>query len=300
MKIFSLIFSLFVGSVNCFQKTNKLNLNKFKVNNIYHLEKPKTSLKMINIHEFNGFDIGIPLNLFQNLFTNIHYGYDITTPQATVLQFLIGYYTYGKDRFKDALEYESNKYETRKKYLYEFLLKNREFYSESYNIALGTIILILTFDKNFFNNIPFIILLISSEYYKQIKVDYGYLKSFYVSVMWTVCCIILPCVMHDQNYDIINYPQDYLPCFLSIFASSNLNDIKDINEDKINNINTIPVLLNEEETYFIVLICLALSSLIYGLNDHYIDRPIINSLFELQNAGVSFIPYIMSKKHIKK
>ena len=118
--------------------------------------------------------------------------------------------------------------------------------------------------------------------------------------MWTTCCIILPCVMHDKNFDIINYPQDYLPCLLSIFASSNLNDIKDLEEDRINNVNTIPVLLNELNTYYIVLISLALSSIIYGLNDHYIDRPIINSIFELQNAGVSFIPYLMHKKYIKK
>lgn len=292
MKIFSLIFSLFVGSVHCFQKTNKLSIS--------NLRKPKTSLKMINIHELNGIDIGVPLNLFQNLFTNIHYGYDITTPKATMLQFLIGYYTYGKDRFKDALEYEAQNYETKKKNLYNFLLNNKDFYSESYNVALGIVILILTFDQYYINNIPFILLLISSEYYKQIKIDYGYLKSLYVSIMWTTCCIILPCVMHDHNYDILNYPQDYFPCFLSIFASSNLNDIKDIDEDKINKIQTIPVLLDQERTNYLILICLALSSLIYGINDHYLDRPIINSLFELQNAGVSFIPYLLHKKYIKK
>ena len=59
----------------------------------------------MNIPPLNGLDIGIPLNIIDNVFTNLHYGEDITTPKVILLQFLIGYYTYGKDRYKDALEY---------------------------------------------------------------------------------------------------------------------------------------------------------------------------------------------------
>ena len=73
--------------------------------------QPKISICSKNIEIYNsdtflsGFDIGIPLNIFQNIFTNIHYGYDITTPKLIILQFLVGYYTYGKDRYSDAIEY---------------------------------------------------------------------------------------------------------------------------------------------------------------------------------------------------
>lgn len=296
MKIFSLIFSLFVGSTHCFQ--NNIHLHKLKP--VKAISIPKTKINMVNIHELNGFDIGVPLNLFQNLFTNIHYGFDITTSKSIFIQFLIGYYTYGKDRFKDALEYENNKYETRKKSMYEFLLKNKDFYSQSYDLALGLILVLLLFDKYFVNNLPFIALLLSSNSYKDIKLKYGYLKSLYVSIMWTFCCIILPCVMYDKNFNIINYPQDYLPCFLSIFASSNLNDIKDIEEDEFNKIKTIPVIIGEQNTYYLTLLCIAFSSLLYGINDNYFNRPIVNSIFELQNVGVAFIIYFMSKKCIKK
>ena len=45
----------------------------------------------------------------------------------------------------------------------------------------------------------------------------------------------------------------------------------------------------------ISLFCLALSSLIFGLNANYLNNPIVNSINELQNAGMSFIPYFMLK-----
>ena len=47
----------------------------------------------------------------------------------------------------------------------------------------------------------------------------------------------------------------------------------------------------EEKTMKIVFASLALSSLLFGINPHYIDRPIINSLFELQNAILSVVSY---------
>ena len=55
-----------------------------------------------------GLDIGIPLNIFQNVFTNLHYGYDITTIKSISIQFLVGYYTYTKDRYNDAIQSNNN------------------------------------------------------------------------------------------------------------------------------------------------------------------------------------------------
>ena len=67
----------------------------------------------------NGLDVGIPLNLISNVFTNLHYDYDITTTKLLVLQFLIGYYSYGKDRYKDALENERTQNVSSKEELYK-------------------------------------------------------------------------------------------------------------------------------------------------------------------------------------
>lgn len=302
MKLFYIFFSLFTTSAYCFypQKSNMVysdfRINK-KISYNSNFINKKNQIKM-NLHELNGFDIGIPINIFQNLFTNIHYGYDISTPKSILLLFAIGYYTYGKDRFKDALEYERIPFPTKKEKLYNFLLSNKDFYAMSYDITLSLIIITLLFDyENYKNNIPFIVFLLSSEYYKDIKKNFGLIKSFYVSIMWTFACVILPCALHDHNYNILNYPLDYLPCILTIFATSNLNDIKDIEEDKFNGITTLPVLLGEDKTNILILLCLALSSFIYGTNEHYMDRPIINSLFELQNIGFSIVPFINEKKN---
>lgn len=298
MKLFSIIFSLFVGTTYCFQLPNK-NI-KPVMQTHSKLNKVQSETKL-NVHALNGFDIGIPINIFHNLFTNIHYGYDITNVKTTLLLFAIGYYTYGKDRYKDALEYEERPFETNKKELYDYILKNKSFYSDSYDIAAAVIFITLLFDKqNYVNNIPFLLFLATSEYYKDIKRNYGLFKSFYVSVMWTFACVVLPCVLHDHNYDILNYPMDYIPCLLTIFATSNLNDIKDIEEDKINGITTLPVAFGRTNTNMLVLVCLALSSLIFGMNEHYLDRPLINSFFELQNIGFSVIPYIIEENSKKK
>ena len=259
------------------KKNNKL------VNTVHHAVNP-----------LNGIDLGIPLNILQNVFTNLHYGYDITTAKIVGLQFLIGYYTYGKDRYKDALEYKDNPYETTKKELYDYLINYKTLYKISYDLTFIAITSILLLDDQPLNNIPIVALLYSSEYYKDLKKNLPYLKPFYVATMWTFSTVILPSVLNDNNYSILNYPLDYLPCALTMFASTNLLDVKDIEEDTINGIETLPVKFGSDFTFYIALISLFFSSLIFGLNSHYLDRPVINSIYELQNAGLSFIPLLMS------
>ena len=259
----------------------------------------KKNNKLVNtvhsaVNPLNGIDLGIPLNILQNVFTNLHYGYDITTAKIVGLQFLIGYYTYGKDRYKDALEYKDKPYETTKKELYNYLINNANLYKISYDLTFFAITTILLLDDQPINNIPIIALLYSSEYYKELKKNLPYLKPFYVAMMWTFSTVILPSVLNDNNYSILGYPMDYLPCALTMFASTNLLDVKDIEEDKVNNIETVPVKYGVEFTYYLTLISLCFSSLIFGLNSHYLDRPLINSIYELQNVGLSFIPFLMS------
>lgn len=271
MKVFSFIKPIIVGS------KKKILRNAVKT----------------NVNPLNGIELGLPLNIFSNVYTNIHYGYDITTSKSFLLQFLIGYYTYGKDRFYDALDYEKDSYETSKKELYDNYIAYKNLYSTSFLITFVIISGLLLNDEYYFNNIPFIILLQSTEYYKELKRNIGILKPVYVSIMWTFSSIVLPCVLHDHNFSILHYPLDLLPPTLTLFASSNIADCKDIEEDKKEGIQTIPVVLGQNKSNMISLFALALSSLLFGLNQHYLDRPIINSFIELQNAGTSFVPYFM-------
>lgn len=271
---------------------------------------PKIQRNVImNLPPLNGFDIGIPLNIIDNVFTNLHYGYDVTTPKTVILQFLIGYYTYGKDRYKDALEYfqtgcgvdyivsENNTYvmelANNKRDLYETLYANQDFYQASYDIVFYSILFLLFNNQYWYLNIPTTGLLYSTEYYKQLKSQIVGFKPIFVASMWTFSAVILPCILHDHNYSILSDVNDYLPCFFLLFACTNLADIKDIDEDRLNGVNTVPIVLGKQNTQILILASLAISSYLFGSHPHYLDRPIVNGLIEMQNIVISFIAFLV-------
>lgn len=248
------------------------------------------------INPLNGLDVGIPLNLFSNVYTNLHYGYDITTYKSVLMQFLLGYYTYGKDRYSDAMEYISNPYEIeeKKEELYKFLYDYKDFYNLTLNFTLIIIIFSLINEKNITNillNLPFIPIFYINGFYKYFKQNLYIYKSLYISIMWTIATIIIPCVLHDHSYIILNYPNDYLPCLLTLFATSNFADSKDIKEDKINKINTIPVKYGLELSNIISFIAIIISSILLIENYNFENRIIINSIVELQNIGIMYLLY---------
>ena len=84
---------------------NKMLINKKSIST--------TSMYVMN--PLPGLDIGIPLTIFENAYTTLHYGENIVTAKSVLLEFLIGYYVYGTDRYQDALEYAIKPYSTTKK-----------------------------------------------------------------------------------------------------------------------------------------------------------------------------------------
>jgi len=264
----------------------------FITNSLIPMHKPKINYLQNNIVAsdtiLTGFDIGIPLNIFSNIFTNLHYGYDITNIQNVLVQSLIGYYTYTKDRYDDALEYEINVFNTTKSELYKFMLKNKEFYKISIilsYVAFFTIILSTNNGDDFNILSPYLFLLLLNGEYKSYKQYLYTFKPIYIAAMWTLATLCLPCIMHDHNYEIFNYPIDYLPCFFTLFATSNYADIKDIKEDIMNNITTIPIAIGEKNSNIISIFALFLSIIIFGLNDNFKEREVINYIFEIQNVA---------------
>tara|TARA_Y100000591_G_scaffold331024_1_gene363657 strand:+ start:8521 stop:9360 length:840 start_codon:yes stop_codon:yes gene_type:complete len=251
---------------------------------------PINNIIMNDANMFVGFDVGIPLNIFSNIFTNLHYGFDITTPQSILIQFLLGYYTYGKDRYSDALEYMIKPYDTQKENLYNFIYNNREKYNITLSLSFIAMIYILLSDANtiydVYYNLPFIPLFYFNGEYKSFKQYLGEYKALYIGIMWTIATVILPCVLYDHNYDIISYPLDYLPCILTLFATSNFADIKDIDEDRENNISTIPVKYGKTTSNIISFITLVISSIVLIENPNFSNRIFINTCVELQNFGL--------------
>lgn len=235
-----------------------------------------------------GIEIGIPISLFENIFTTLHYGYQIDVPYFLLLSSLIGYVTYGTDRYYDALEYkkmnDTSNISQKKINLYDNILENEQFIK--FSLIFCNIILVAFFKENN-ETAPFILLLFISRYYKQIKKQFGLVKAPFIGAMWSIASIILPCVLYEHNYNILNDPTCYLPAFFSLMAASNTADISDYNEDKLNNINTFPVQFGKENTIYMNLLFLFISSLLFGINHNYLNRPIVNSLFELNNLGVA-------------
>ena len=130
-------------------------------------------------------------------------------------------------------------------------------------------VLIMTFlfqTHNFtheFNLFPFLLFLDSTNNYIDIKKNNKTIKPFYVAFMWIMAILIMPAVIHEHNYDILQYPTDYLSPFLLIFGLSNYVDIKDMEEDKLNKIDTIPVVYGKDFSLFISYASFFTSFLLY-------------------------------------
>ena len=264
------------------------NIKTKRTNNIYMLNKNLTLYNPII-----GSNLGIPLNLLQYIYTTSHYGENIINYQFILLQFALAIFTYGTDRFLDALDYDTykyfnNTYSIEKVNYYDYLLKNKNL---NISIIITSYLYILSLLINNIENYPFIILLTSTIGYKNFKKNFGQFKALYIGIFWTCGTFILPCVLHDGNYEVLNDPTIYLSSILTMFGSSNLLDIKDKKEEKLENINTIPVLYGEKISIMISHFSIFLSILIFYFNNNFYNNIYISGLFEIQNFANFFLKF---------
>ena len=106
---------------------------------------------------------------------------------------------------------------------------------------------------------PFLVALDTTKYYTTIKKQWGILKSAYVGFMWAFAVAVMPTVVNDHSYKVFLDSAVWIP-FLGITALSNIADIKDIEEDRINNINTIPVMIGGPLAFLYSLCLLRIAS----------------------------------------
>ena len=240
----------------------------------------------------SGSNLGIPLNILQYVFTTAHYGESIINNELIILQFCLGFSTYGLDRLLDAFEYYNNgereKINDQKKALYSYLVNY-----DNYFISCIFVSYLYIYDTllKYENGLIFLLLLMSTLFYKKLKTEFGQLKALYIGIFWSISCVIMPCVLHDHNFNILYDYTSYTPCFFTLFASSNLLDIKDIQEDKNNKIYTLPVIFGEKKSILISYIATFLSITIFLYNPHFKDNILPNLLFEFQNLGSFIIPF---------
>ena len=274
------------------------------INNFKIINKPnfvKHNIIMLNNNNLTiynpiiGSNLGIPLNLLQFIYTTTYYGENVINIEYILLQFAIGIFTYGSDRFLDALDYEkynTNIYNVEKVNYYEYLLKNKNL---NILILLTSYFYILNLLINNIENYPFILLLTSTLQYKNLKKNYGQFKALYIGLFWTCGTFILPCVLHDTNYEVLNNPAIYVSAILSMFGSSNLLDIKDKDEDEKENINTLPVLYGENFSICISHFSIFLSMIIFYFNNNFYNNIYVSGLFEIQNFANFFINFNNTK-----
>jgi|TARA_B110000858_G_scaffold16512_4_gene16697 hypothetical protein len=211
-----------------------------------------------------GFGLGFPLNILQLGYTYLHYNDNIITPELFFLQFCIGIFTYGTDRFLDSENYDL----TNSTEIINLSNKKREYYlylQDNKIVSLSIILVsyIFLLDELLIQHENLRILfyiLTSTIFYKNIKENFGILKPVYIATLWTVGTIVLPCIIYENNFDILNDPIVYTSSFFLLFGSSNLMDIEDIEEDREENIKTIPVVYGKKVSQYISYLSLTIST----------------------------------------
>jgi len=260
--------------------------------NILNNTNTNTNTNTINNKFYNpiiGSNLGIPLNLLQYIYINTYYQENLITPELIALQFAIGIFTYGSDRLIDALQYsDTSNYSIDKVDYYNFLKKNKNL--NIFVISLSYIYITSLLINNQ-ETYPILFLLTSTLGYKNFKTNYGQYKALYIGIFWTIGTVILPSVLISHNYDILKEPTIILPSIFNLFASSNLIDIKDIEEDKAEKIYTLPVIYGSNFAIAISHISIILAILLFYNNENFDNNIYLSLLYEGQSFGGFFLNF---------
>jgi len=250
---------------------------------------PKKNIESEGIKKvaiFSGEEISLPIYLFQQIFTYLHYGQNINIDNIFLFEALLGYVTYGTDRLIDSYEYKKNpniEITDKKKELYENILENENTVMTS---LLVSYFLCFEWLSQRESTAPFAFLLLTNAFYKNIKPFLGVGKPIFIGIMWIIASVILPSIAYSDNYDILYDPSCYIPPLLSIIGSSNIADIKDIKEDKEQGVDTIPVLFGPKVASLFTILLSIISSNMLAHHPNFNSNLIPNIMFELNNFGI--------------
>lgn len=256
------------------------------------LKKLKQNVVSISSALSPGFETGVPILIYEDIFTRLHYNEHILNTELVETSVLLAFFAYGFDRLRDALEYDTliNEDTTNedaiinndKKEMYDTIRENKTIIISILAVTFLEVNRILYESPiNFYFSIPLVQCLI----YKDLKPYLGIYKPLFISLMWAGACIILPSVMHDNSYDILKDPFCYIPCILSLWSTSSIADIKDVEEDSNSEIETIPVKYGVTNTKKMSLLGILLSSIIFACHHNY--NSFTDGVFEIQNAVLS-------------
>jgi 4-hydroxybenzoate polyprenyltransferase len=127
---------------------------------------------------------------------------------------------------------------------------------------------------------------------KRIK-DYGFIKIFTLSLLWTIVTVWFPVVNFSFERNI--FVLVFVRRFVFMFVLCLLFDIRDIEIDQKENINTIAVILGKERSYYLAYILLIVFIILSLLQFYYFDDKIVLIAMML-SAVITFFAIEVTKK----
>ena len=236
----------------------------------------------------SGIEMCVPINLMSKITTDVNYIKSPLSKESILFNFLLGFTTYKGDRYLDAIEtfneknlinlYISNSSNYKKLDYYESILNNEKYVQFTLFCSYVSLCVLIVY-----YHMGLIVPLITSTFmYKELKQNkkISFIKPFYVAGMWTFSCCMIPLLLEHNineinqmsllnNMDFNDYYQLLSPTFLSLFSTTNLADLKDIDEDMINGVNTLPIILGIKKTKGIVLVSSILSIYIFMQSEFF-------------------------------
>lgn len=220
----------------------------------------------LNLRPILGAEVGLSLALMQAA------AHHEITPYLVLCDLAISHSIYGRDRLKDQLI-------SLKEQDHEGVMDYNIFNYTSSIANLISLVLLLKFECT--ECIPIVTFL--SNAYSRSKVRFGNTKPFLIGILWAYAIVILP---PDD------VPNNLFLVYSSLYAAtSNIADIKDIQEDKENGIITIPVKFGEKATYIVSSV---LASVALATHTGFDDWTIGDTFIEIVSAGLLLYSSVMS------
>ena len=232
----------------------------------------------------SGIEIGVPINIISKVSTDVNFAHSPLTKESILLNCLLGFSTYKQDRYLDSLEYCNDSNDSNdsysidnstisnKKHDYYISIVNNEKHVQFTLFCSYIAICIFAVYYHMGLILPLYTSTFTYKYLKQNK-HVSYLKPFYVASMWTFCTIVIPVLLNDNS---LSMSHDLftamIPTFLNLFALTNLADLKDYDEDLLNEVNTLPIILGQKKTKDIVLLSSILSTIMFINSPYFVSN----------------------------
>lgn len=235
----------------------------------------KIPLKSKILPILSGIEMGIPINIISKFSTDVNFANSPLSKESILLNSILGFSAYKQDRYLDSFEYINNLNNSiisNKKHDYYLSIVNNEKYVQFTLFCNYIAICIFAIYYHIGLIFPLFTSTFTYKYLKQNK-HVSYLKPFYVAGMWTFCTIVLPILLNDNSLLITdNLFRAMSPTFLNLFALTNLADLKDYDEDLLNEVNTLPIILGPTKTKGIVLLSSLLSTIMFVNSPFFINN----------------------------